>query len=74
MSEKIRIVTDERSYNQRGGPNKLHKVRVIMGTKINPIAYGVTMPKNIAQQFSGCKLKIHISGPCIVMEKQEVKE
>jgi len=60
--------TDERRMNQRGGPALYHKVRVIVGQKLNPIAYGVTLPTNIAQAFSGCQLRISMSGTSIVME------
>ena len=61
-------VTDERKYNQRGGPAPFHKLRVIVGTKLLPVAYGVTLPTFIAQQFSGCQLMISVSGNSIVME------
>ena len=60
--------TDERKYNQRGGPSLFHKLRVIVGTKLMPVAYGITLPTEIAQQFSGCQLRIHISGTSIIME------
>ena len=60
--------SDERQYNFRGGPSPLHKVRVIVGQKLNPIAYGITLPFHIAQQFSGCQLRISVSGTSIVME------
>jgi len=60
--------TDEREYNHRGGPSLFHKVRVIVGTKVTPIAYGVTLPTQIAQQFSGCQLRIYASGTAIIME------
>ena len=60
--------SDERRFNQRGGPSHYHKVRVIVGHKLNPIAYGVTLPENIATQFSGCQLRIHVSGTAIIME------
>ena len=60
--------TDERRYNQRGGPSLFRKVRVIVGTKLTPIAYGVTLTNEIAQQFSGCQLMIHVSGTAIIME------
>ncbi len=61
--------TDERRYNKRGGPSSSHKVRVIVGTNKNPIAYGITLPKHIVDNFSGCKLEINISGGAIIMEK-----
>ena len=60
--------TDERRYNQRGGPALFHKLRVIVGTKIAPVAYGVTLPNHIAEDFSGCQLRIHVSGTAIIME------
>ena len=60
--------TDERKFNKRGGSALFHKVRVIVGTKLIPVAYGVTLPTEIAQQFSGCQLRIHTSGTCIIME------
>ena len=60
--------TDERQFNRRGGPSLFHKVRVIVGTRLAPVAYGVTLPTQIAQQFSGCQLRIHISGTTIIME------
>ena len=60
--------TDERQFNHRGGPAMFHKLRVIVGTKINPVAYGVTLPTHIAQDFSGCQLRIHVSGTAIIME------
>ena len=60
--------TDERKYNQRGGPSLFHKLRVIVGTKVAPIAFGVTLPFEIAAQFSGCQLRVYTSGTCIVME------
>ncbi len=60
--------SDERRYNQRGGPALFHKVRVIVGRKLNPVAYGVTLPFHVAQQFSGCQLHIHVSGTAIIME------
>ena len=60
--------SDERRFNSRGGPSTHHKVRVIVGQKAKPIAYGVTLPFEIASQFSGCQLKICVSGTCIVME------
>ena len=60
--------SDERRLNQRGGPSLFHKVRVIVGTKVVPVAYGVTIPHGIAQQFSGCQLRIHVSGTAIIME------
>ena len=60
--------TDERRLNKRGGPALFHKLRVIVGTKINPVAYGITLPNEIAQQFSGCQLRISISGTSIIME------
>lgn len=61
-------MTDEREFNFRGGPSLFHKVRVIVGTKVAPIAYGITLPAQIAEAFSGCQLRIHISGTAIVME------
>ena len=64
--------TDERKYNKRGGPSKFRKIRVIVGTKINPIAYGITLPVNIAKEFSGCQLTITSSGGAIILEKEEV--
>jgi len=60
--------SDERRFNQRGGPSLFHKVRVIVGKKLMPIAYGVTLPTNIAVQFSGCQLRIYASGTSIIME------
>ena len=60
--------TDERRMNHRVGPALFHKVRVIVGQKLNPIAYGVTLPTEIAQTFSGCLLSIHVSGTSIIME------
>ena len=60
--------TDERRFNQRGGPSLFHKVRVIVGHKLNPIAFGVTLPTQIAEEFSGCQLRIYTSGASIVME------
>ena len=60
--------TDEREFNHRGGPSLFHKVRVIVGTKLTPIAFGITLPTEIAQQFSGCQLMIHVSGTAIIME------
>jgi len=60
--------TDERRFNSRGGPSLFHKVRVIVGTNLTPVAYGVTLPTEIAQQFSGCQLMIYTSGTSIIME------
>ncbi len=60
--------SDERKFNQRGGPALFHKVRVIVGTKLSPIAYGITLPFQIVQQFSGCQLHISVSGTAIIME------
>jgi len=60
--------TDERRMNHRVGPALFHKVRVIVGQKLNPIAYGVTLPTQIAQAFSGCLLSVHISGTSIIMD------
>jgi len=61
-------VTDERQFNQRGGPSVFHKVRVIVGRRTAPIAYGVTLPNHIAEDFSGCQLRISVSGTSIIME------
>ena len=66
--ETIHWKSDEREFNYRGGPALFHKVRVIVGTKLIPVAYGITLPTQIAQQFSGCQLRISISGTSIVME------
>lgn len=60
--------TDERRFNYRGGPSVFRKVRIIVGQKSNPVAYGVTLTNEIAQQFSGCNLLIHVSGTAIIME------
>lgn len=60
--------TDERRFNQRGGASIFRKVRIIVGQKLNPIAFGVTLPFEIAQEFSGCQLRIHTSGTSIIME------
>ena len=60
--------SDERRYNKRGGPSLYHKVRVIVGHNLMPIAYGVTLPFLIAQEFSGCPIRIHTSGTSIIME------
>ena len=61
-------MSDERRFNQRGGPSLQHKLRVIVGTKQEPIVYGITIPAFIAQQFSGCLFRIHMSGNSIVLE------
>ena len=60
--------TDERRFNCRGGPSKFRKVRVIVGTNNNPIAFGVTLPTHIATEFSGCQLQAFVSGACIILE------
>ena len=59
---------DDRRYNQRKNPSLLHKIRVIMGSKQNPMQYGVTIPKPIAQQFSGCKFMVQVSGNSVILE------
>lgn len=61
-------MTDERVFNYRRGPSLLHKVRVIMGSNINPIQYGVAIPKEIAFKFMDCSLVIHTSGNSIILE------
>jgi len=60
--------TDERRFNCRGGPSIFRKVRVIVGTNANPIAFGITIPTAIATEFSGCQLKAFTSGGCIILE------
>ena len=59
---------DDRRFNKRSRPALQHKIRVIVGTKQAPIAHGVTIPGFIADQFSGCQLRIFTSGGSIIME------
>ncbi|MHA1868726.1 MAG: hypothetical protein ACTSXD_11835 [Candidatus Heimdallarchaeaceae archaeon] len=60
-------MSDQRVFNKRGGPSIQHKLRVIVGTKQNPIAYGMTFPKSIAMRFSGCSFIMSVSGNSIIL-------
>ena len=59
---------DERRFNYRKGPSLQHKIRVIAGTKMDPVQFGITVPEFIAQRFSGCNLRLWASGTTIIME------
>lgn len=59
---------DGRMYNKRGGISRLHKIRKLVTNNKTGDAYGITIPQEIALQFSGCKLNLYISGNCLIME------
>ena len=63
-----RVKHDDRCFNKRGGAAYQHKIRVIVGTKINPVAHGITLPTQIANKFSGCYMNISYAGSSIIME------
>lgn len=62
------MTLDDRRLNSRKSPSLQHKIRVVVGSKKNPIAYGMTFPKFIVERFEGCMFRIYTSGNSIVLE------
>jgi hypothetical protein len=62
------MTTDERAFNQRGGPNLFHKIRVICKDKRNRDVFGITIPRNIAEQYIGASFHITTSDCSIILE------
>jgi hypothetical protein len=61
-------MSDERRYNQRGGPSSLHKVRKIVSGNKSGDVFGITIPQHIAKNFFGCFMSVSQSGGCIILE------
>ena len=62
---------DERKWgysNREGHPSMMHKLRILNPKNETGESFGITIPKILAQEFSGCFFKITLSGTTIFME------
>lgn len=56
------------------GPSYNYKVRKLGNSESTGDVFGITLPRIVAMQFSGCVLDINVSGNSIVMTKKEKVE
>lgn len=56
------------------GPSYVYKIRKIAESKTYGQVDGITIPRNIAQQFSGVPMQVTASGNGILLEPTKVNE
>lgn len=59
---------DQRTFNSRKSPSIQHKLRITNPGNRTGISYAVTIPRVIADNFSGTYFRVTQQGSCLILE------